>query len=145
MPTVTIHKENGKLQTSGADILRGIESALAHRGNGDYRLLLEKVTKRRTVNQNRLSWMWFNCIGQETGNTAQDIHDIYCALFLRKSAYFAGASVETVKGTSGLTTAEFTAFLDRVKAHAAAELGIILPTPEDEGFDDFASIYDKTI
>ena len=100
-----------------------------------------KDTRPRTVDQNRLMWLWLTCISQETGNTPQELHDIYCAMFLKETAHFCDKTVEIVKGTSGLTTAEFGAFLDRVQAHAAAELGIELPSPGTEFFADFASYY----
>lgn len=141
MRSLVIRKENGRLVTPGADILAGIERMVAARGNGEYRLLVERVKEPRSLDQNRLLWLWLACISSETGNTPQELHDIYCTLFLRKTAYFAGSTVVTVSGTSGLTKAEFSAFLDKIQAHAAAELGIILPTPGDEVFAEFANEY----
>lgn len=143
MRSLTILKKDGRLATSEADILQGIRQMLATRGNGEYRLTLEKETKRRTVDQNRLLWLWLTCISEETGNTAQELHDIYCAMFLAKTARFREESVWVVPGTSGLTTAEFGAFLDRIQAHAQTELGIELPTPSDQAWSAFVDQFSK--
>jgi len=145
MRSLTIIKKDGKLATSEADILQGIWGMIAPRGNGEYRLLLEKNTKRRTVDQNRLLWLWLTCIGEETGNTPQELHDIYCAKFLAKTAQFREETVWVVPGTSGLNTAEFGAFLDRIQAHAQTELGITLPGPDDATFSDFSTFYSRRI
>lgn len=143
MRSLTIIKKDGRLTTSEADILQGIRGMIATRGNGEYRLALEKVTKRRTVDQNRLLWLWLTCIGEETGNTPQELHDIYCAKFLAKTARFREETVWLVPGTSGLTTAEFGAFLDRIQAHAQTELGITLPNPSDLAWDAFSDYYSR--
>lgn len=145
MRSLTIIKRDGKLATSEADILRGIQAMIGPRGNGEYRLLLEKATKRRTVDQNRLLWLWLTCISDETGNTPQELHDIYCTMFLTKTALFCGETIPVTTGTSGLNTAEFGAFLDRIQAHAQTELGITLPSPEDATFSDFSTFYSRRI
>ena len=145
MRSLTIIKREGKLATSEADILQGVRAMIASRGNGEYRLLLDKVTKRRTVDQNRLLWLWLTCISDETGNTPQELHDIYCAMFLAKTSQFRGQSIWVVPGTSGLSTAEFAAFLDRIQAHAHTELGIELPDPSDAYYAEFEAYYSRRI
>lgn len=141
MRILTIMKVNGQIATSDADILQGIHALLRPRGNGEYRLSLEKNVKQRTVDQNRLLWLWLTCISQETGNTPQELHDVYCAKFLRKTVHYCDRDVTVVSGTSGLNTAQFTEFLDRIQAHAAAELGIELPNPADQIWEAFAAYY----
>ena len=145
MRTLTILKQDGKLATSEVDILQGIRDMLAPRGNGEYRLLLDKVKRRRTVDQNRLMWLWLSCISEETGNTPQELHDIYCSKFLARTADFRGETIWVVSGTSGLTTSEFSAFLDRIQAHAASELGITLPNPDDATFGAFETYYSRRV
>lgn len=136
----TINKDNGQVRDL-ANIHRWIDAKINLARNGEYVLKFAKQSKPRTISQNRLMWMWFTCISQETGTPEQDIHDYYCSLYLRKRVDYKGHSQEVVIGTSGLTTAQFSEFMDRIKADAASELGIVLPLPSDLAYAEFETIY----
>lgn len=120
-----------------------IDMWLQTASNGLYRIVMEKVQKPRTINQNRLMWLWFTAIAYEwseaTGRTitSQNVHDVYCELFL---------PVDTPRGrvggeTKSLNTEEMTNFLDKVKADAAED-GIELLNPEDRLFDMWREQYE---
>lgn len=109
--------------------------------NGRYRLTIERYTEPRTVSQNALMWMWFTCIEQETGTYKQDVHDYYCNLFLRRTAVVNGKETVVAGSTSRLNTLQMTDFLNKVKADAASEFGIMLPLPADRYYQEFVNEY----
>lgn len=135
-----INKDNGAVKDL-ENIHRWIDAKINLARNGEYVLKFARQTKPRTISQNRLMWMWFNCISQETGTPQQDIHDYYCSLYLRKRVEYKGNLQEVVIGTSGLTTAQFSEFMEKIKVDAASELGIALPLPSDLAFMEFEKIY----
>lgn len=138
--TITIIKDNGEVRALQT-IHNWVDIRCSLARNGEYVMKFCKASKPRTLNQNRLMWMWFNCISKETGTPEQDIHDYYCSLFLRKRVDFKDRMQEIVIGTKGLDTAQFTEFMDKIKADAASELGIVLPLPSDLAYAEFEQMY----
>lgn len=109
--------------------------------NGNYVLTVERVQRPRSNPQNRLMWVWFTCIAQAwseaTGRafTTEQVHDAYCQMLLPVTM----PNGATIAGsTSKLSAEEFTDFLNKVQADAAAEYGIQLPNPEDAMYYQFA-------
>ena len=113
--------------------------------NGIYDLTIKRRTEPRTVSQNSLMWMWFECISQETGTPKQDVHDYYCSLFLSKPISIGDRQVLVKGSTSSLTTAQMTKFLDLIQADARSELGIQLPLPADRFYGDFIRDYRNAV
>lgn len=109
--------------------------------NGRYKVTIERYTEPRSLSQNALMWLWFTCIEQETGTNKQDIHDYYCNMYLRRTAYFKGKEKVIAGSTSKLNTLQMTDFLNKVKADAASEFGIYLPLPEDRYYQEFVNEY----
>ena len=137
----TIEKTDGKFDTAKA--VQWLNSQLAMKANGVYELTLQKQTRRRSLDQNRLMWLWFTIIAEQWSEacgyaiTRQNVHDTYCLLYL---------PVTTPKGTvggttKGLTTELFTDFLNKVQADVAAEYGIELPQPDDLRLAEIAEMY----
>ena len=87
--------------------------------NGRYKLTIERYTESRTLSQNALMWLWFTCIEQETGTDKQDVHDYYCNLFLRRTAFINGRETVIAGSTSKLNTLQMIEFMNKVKADAA--------------------------
>ena len=135
MRTINFIKKNGEV----TDFKASLNSLISTLKNGEYSLLIKKKTKQRTISQNKLLWLWLNCIAQELGYTAQDMHDYFCTKYLSKEVY--GAII--VVGTKDLTTLQFKQFLDNIKIFAATELGITLPDPEDLYFQSFLVRYEE--
>lgn len=129
----------------GVQWTRPLDFILQTIPNGTYTVTIAKQVKRRTLPQNALMWMWFACISQETGQSVDDIHDTYCAMFLTRTAVNAhGDEVRLYRGTSKLNTDEMTDFMNRVQLDAA-EMGIRLPRPEDEYYQEFENEYRNRI
>jgi len=135
MRTINFIKKNGEVTNFTASL----NSLISTLKNGEYSLSIKKKTKQRTISQNKLLWLWLNCIAQELGYTAQDMHDYFCTKYLSKEVY--GAII--VVGTKDLTTLQFKQFLDNIKIFAATELGITLPDPEDLYFQSFLVRYEE--
>lgn len=136
--SITISKSREGVQWS-----RPLASVLSLLRNGEYEVTFKRKSEKRTLSQNALMWLWFNCISHETGQPVQDVHDTYCARFLARTAVTARGDIIRVYGqTSRLTTAEMTQFMNEVQADAA-EMGIVLPLPEDEFYNDFINEYQR--
>lgn len=108
-----------------------------------------KITRRqtrRTVNQNRLYWLYVACIMQETGNSKDVIHEWLKVKFLGNETVMIGDEAISVPvSTARLNTAQFTHYIDRIVTWASSELGIILPDPEESYFEQFYEAYKNFI
>lgn len=99
--------------------------------DGVYRVTIEKYKKNRSNAQSRLYWMWLNIISDETGNSAENLHEILKLKFLgTEKIQSLGYSIEIPKSTTKLTTQEFTDYLDKIEV-LALSIDIRLPHPQD--------------
>ena len=105
MNTIEFRKTKGETLDVGA-LLTWVERHINWLGNGLYELKIAKKVKRRSLPQNRLMWMWFACIGQDTGQSVDSIHDYYAYKFLPRyiTELETGAQVRVPGHTSTLTT-----------------------------------------
>lgn len=120
---------------------RWLDGVLDTMPNGIRELVFRKLERRRSNDQNRLLWLWLTCIADETGNDRQDLHDYYCRKFLSHTVTINGKPEMVSTGTRGLNTETMTYFLNKVQADAASELGVRLPSPEDERWAEFEEYY----
>lgn len=99
------------------------------KGRGDeifpLALELKRYRQKRSLNQNSLFWMWcgeamvhFNSKKPPKPLTKDDMHDLFCHLFLGYEDKVVGTTVieGKLKGTSGLDTGEMFAFMEQVEA-----------------------------
>lgn len=92
---------------------------------------VQTQTSRRSLNQNALMWMWFTLIAQYTGHTPEEIHIIVKGLYCPKKTLIIKNKTYTLpKGTSELTKGEMVEVMLHIEA-MAADLGVILPSPEE--------------
>ena len=109
--------------------------------NGKYAVTFSRSKEPRSLDQNSLMWMWFECISRETGTPQQVVHDYYCTKFLRRQIeWIDNTRCTIIEGTSKLTKERMTEFLNNVHADALQE-GINLPYPEDRFFEQFFETY----
>ena len=105
--------------------------------NGQYVITIKRMNTKRSIAQNDLMWMWFQCIARETGTSKDDIYMYYCKKFLIKTIRV-GERLERIYNTSSkLNTQQMTEFLNNIQSDAREELGITLPRPEDRFFEAF--------
>lgn len=98
--------------------------------------------EKRTIPQNSLYWLWVNCIHQETGEDIDAIHEYYKSKYLTPEIKtFRGQSIAIEPSTTKLDTKRFTDYLEKVRADAQTELGVILVSPEDMMWAEFYEQY----
>lgn len=105
--------------------------------NGQYVISIKRANTKRSIDQNNLMWMWFECIARETGTNKDDIYMYYCKKFLCKVITICEKMEKIYNTSSKLNTEQMTDFLNKIQADAASELGIRLPNPEDRFFEAF--------
>jgi hypothetical protein len=66
--------------------------------------------------------------------TKQAAADALRTMFLGKQTFGCG-KVEVVRSSAGLTMAEFSAYIDTIRAWALDEAQIVIPTPEELGWN----------
>ena len=102
---------------------------------------LSKRRKVRTISQNRLERLWLACIADETGNDPNELHDYFKGKWIEPKEVILFGEKKLIYSTRDLNTIQFKNFLDKIQVFASAELGIILPIPEDKSWDQFYESY----
>ena len=138
--TLKFIKNNGDIQYKEY-LLNSLENSFKALANGEYVITISKLVKHRTIDQNKLMWLWFACVEYETGTDKNDVHDYYCGKFLSRMADINGAPERVFSGTSKLTTIGMKDFLDKVQADVNSEFGILLPNPDDLRWKEFEEQY----
>lgn len=109
--------------------------------NGTYHITIKRASEKRSIAQNDLMWMWLSCIERETCTPKDDIYMYYCKKFLMKTIRV-GEKLERIYNTSSkLNTEQMKDFLDKIRSDALTELGIRLPDPKDQFFEQFYQQY----
>lgn len=125
--TLTIPVENGKLKPSEQQHF-AMESFLHRRDGKAVTVKFSVPTNTRTLSQNSLYWKILSVIGRETGNEAEDLHQIFKDRFLpRRFVRLGEKEIELRKTTTELTTGEFSELIEKIRVFCGSELGINLP------------------
>lgn len=101
-----------------------------------------RLSKKRTSQQNRFMWGFLiqpityrlQELGWDINGkiiSRQDVHDMLCLKFLKESIvnHDSGEILETIRGTSGLTTTEMNSFWAQVQQWAAENIDLVLADP----------------
>ena len=120
-------------------ILNFIRSCLPNLKDGFWEVRFQKP--KRTDLENRTFHGWCRIISQETGESQQFIYQYLCQMFNPLKCTYRQDGSFASGGTSELNTKDFATFLTEIKAHVASELGINLPTKDEESFKEFYSQY----
>jgi len=92
---------------------------------------------QRSIRQNRLYYLWLNCIKDETGNDVEYLHSYFKNKFLTHiQREIFGEEYDIVPSTRGLDTKEFTDYLEKIRIKMLEQC-IYLPEPGEQGWDDF--------
>jgi hypothetical protein len=99
------------------------------------KIRIEQLVTNRTKLQNSYYWLYLGIIERETGNDANDLHELFKRKFLKpefKKVIIKGKETEykIPKSTTNLNKIEFGEYLDKI----CAEVEIPLPSPEDAGY-----------
>jgi hypothetical protein len=96
-------------------------------------VIIRKFVRHRTSNQNALYWVWIGIIANDTGHTADEIHEIFKGMFLTPITVEIGTKTrEIAPSTTKLSTVDMSEYMERVRAFCAAELGLQLPDAHQE-------------
>lgn len=89
------------------------------------------IEKGRSAQQNKYLWgVVYKILSDELGYTTEEVHEICRYKFLpRKYVNLGHEEIETRKSTTKLTTSEFEAYIERIRAFASSELSVIIPDP----------------
>ena len=103
------------------------------------------ITKeQRTLDQNRLYWLWLTCISQNTGNDKDSLHEYFVSKYLQPELVQVFEKMIYKRlSTTLLDTKQFTEYLNKIQLFANTELSIELPNPEDMRFAEFKDYYEK--
>jgi hypothetical protein len=104
-----------------------------------WRVEVKRHRKMRSVAQNRLLRMYEGVVARETGQDADDVHEFVVASWCpRKTIETREIHVRTHR----LNTKEMTTVIDSFRLWAAEILGITLPLPAEQGFEEMAAMAD---
>lgn len=99
---------------------------------GNYIIEVKKNRAIRSLSANRYYHAILNIIGISTGHTHEELHEAMKMKFNCTVIFFPkGGSQVISKTTANLDTAEFAGYINRVKAWALNEFGIIIPEAKD--------------
>ena len=110
------------------DLVSFKQDLLTLKGKEAY-LIVDKVTKSRSGNQNRYYWgVVIELLSKETGYEREEMHEAMKMQFLRnpEESRFCIA-----KGTSTLTTAEFEEYMSKIRQWASQYLTLYIPDPNE--------------
>jgi len=112
--------------------------------NDTFSVEIKPYRSTRSLEQNRLYWMWLSCIQEETGQIRDDIH-VYLKQEFISFEYkpIFGKQVSVYKSTKELNTKEFTVYLDTVKKWAYDFHDIDLPEPHEKRYGEFEERYGR--
>ena len=99
---------------------------------------VEPYKRDRSLEQNALYWRWCAHIASDTGNDKEDVHESLMRMHLmpRMGRDMATGEIVERYSTRKLKVKEFSEYLDKIHAWAAATLGIALPVPEEMHMKD---------
>ena len=108
----------------------------------DKRVTIVITKEKRTLDQNRLYWLWLTCIAQNTGNEKEDLHEYFIYKYLNPELVQVFEKMIYKRlSTTQLDTKQFTGYLNKIQIFANTELAIELPNPEDLKFAEFYEYY----
>lgn len=123
--------EKGKLQLYNREKFLEYVATL----DGDVLLSVKKRRRNRSDNQNRYYWgVVIEILAKDLGYHAEEMHDALKWKFLRKEER---PELPTTYSTSMLSTAEMEEYLAGVRLWAAAELGIVIPLPNEVDLPEY--------
>lgn len=124
---------NGKLDFgSETNQARLSEFLKEHEGA---QLKLELPKRQRTIQQNKFYWFYLGIIEQETGNDANDLHELFKTKLLPKETITVQGKqavhvLEKTKSTTSLNKQEMGEYLEKI----CAMTGVPIPDPEQAGY-----------
>ena len=110
-----------------------------------YEVVVKRKTKRRTLRQNSLYWLYITALADWTGNDKDDLHEYFADKFLpHVDAEVFDKMVTKRISTTELDTAGFSQYIERMLIEAAHQ-GYPMPSPENPLFEQFREQFEGRI
>jgi len=124
------HIENGKLKL---DTPESWKRYLSGFNEGDELVMdIDKKKNIRSLSQNRYYWLYLNVIETETGNTANDLHELFKRLFLPPTnKTILNTSIRLPASTTDLSKNDFSEYMEKI----CAMTGVPIPDPQLAGYE----------
>lgn len=105
------------------------------RPGDDLVVTVDRDRPKRSSQQNRYYWgVVLKVISEVTGHTQEELHEVFKRMFLpRRIVKFKDKEYPLPGTTTETDSAEFTEFIERVRAEAGT-LGISIPNPDQVDF-----------
>jgi len=120
--------ENGKLTIANRpEMIRYLQTL-----KGQVTVVIDKVKKGRSVQQNKYLWgVCYKIISDHTGYSLQEVHQICAKNYLsyEKESKLSGNTKEFIKSTTSLTVKEMDGYLEDIKRFASVQLNLFIPDP----------------
>lgn len=99
----------------------------------DIEIVIQKKRNVRSLQQNKLWWLYVTILSEELGYEKDEMHDILKFKFLKRERVVekTGEIIPYLESTTRLTRTEFADVVDAV-IRWAAEMNVILPSPNEQ-------------
>jgi hypothetical protein len=96
-------------------------------------IIVQKKRFVRSVQQNRLWWLYMDILHKELGYSKEEVHEICKMKFLKREKVIesTGEVMEYLESTTRLTRTQFAETIDKLIMWAA-EMKIVLPLPNEQ-------------
>jgi hypothetical protein len=120
--------KNGNLQKNVREL---IAKELPHFEGKRVEITIKKVSSQRSVQQNRLWWLYIKIIADEIGYDKDTLHEIAKFKFLKMEAVVerTGEVMEFIGSSAKLNKTDFGELVFKLQQWAADSFGIVLPDP----------------
>lgn len=128
-------------QAGDAESHRKLGKELSLLDSGEYVVTIKKNRAIRSLSQNKYYHAILKIIAIDTGHDHEMLHEICKKKFNGETISFPKGGMEIVgKSTSNLDTAEFTAYINRVKQWAIDEFDMVIPEAKDVDYKKWIDI-----
>lgn len=126
----TAHIENGKLAINSKESWK--RYLLGFNDGTELVLDIDLKKNTRSLSQNRYYWLYLNVIETETGNSANDLHELFKRLFLPPTnKTILNTDIRLPASTTDLSKHDFSEYLEKI----CAMTGVPIPDPELAGYE----------
>lgn len=85
-----------------------------------FKVTVQPWKSKRSIEQNSRLWALYEALGKHIGDDADSIHELMGFKFLRNLKTVNGESIEVIKSTTKLNTAEMADYQDSIERWAAS-------------------------
>ena len=110
-----------------------IAQELPHFNGKRVEIIIRKLTKKRSLQQNKLWWLYVNILANELGYDKDEMHDILKMQINPKEKVNEKTGLVMIYGgsTKDLKVSEFMELIERLVRWSAENLNISLPMPNE--------------